>query len=477
MMKRITPLLVAAATAALAACTTAVRIEVTTEVLNPDYIGNGVEWDPYDEALSWGSELSDSDWDTLFNRLDFMKPQYVRCMINSPFTYYDGKGYDDGRNSESLKKILGYCQSRGVMVVYGEYNPPSWDLKGSQEWVEASVRHLNYLVQENGFDCIKHFVTFNEPDGNWASTNGDFSFWRAMVARFYAEMQNYPGLCDKVSIAGPDAVVAYRNPASGYDAAGWLEACVQGVPEIGIYDMHAYPGQNHVRSGAFQKELENLKALVDKPIILGETGFKYFSDPADSLLAKEYWRRVEGHPFTRGSDCNMLVYDDFYALDVAALLCSVMNSGFSGAAAWMLDDAMHSNGDSGRTEDIKLWGMWNILGEEIFGDPTQEEIRPWYYTWSLMCRNFPAGSDILRTEGSLPEDMAMTAALTPDGTYSVALVNWGRESRNVSVKIPGDVKGYSLQLFKDQLVKAGLPDRNRLVVEIPAETFAIISKE
>lgn len=476
-MKIKTLLPVFLATIHFTACSGRVNIEVTPDILNPDYLGNGVEWDPYDEALSWGCEVSDTDWDTLFSRLDYMRPQYVRCMINSPYTYYDGKGYDDGRNSSALKKLLGYCQSRGVMVVYGEYNPPTWDLKGSQEWVEASVKHLNWLVQENGFDCIKHFVIFNEPDGNWASTNGDFRFWREMVARFNAAMQSYPGLSDKVSIAGPDAVIAYKNPASDYDASGWLMACVQEVPEIGIYDMHAYPGQNYVRSGAFQKDLESLKAVADKPIILGEAGFKYFSDPADSGLAEEYWRRVEGHPFTKGSDCNMFVYDEFYALDMAVLLCSVMNSGFSGAAAWMLDDAMHSNGDSGRTEDIKLWGMWNILGSEVFADSSQEDVRPWYYTWSLMCRNFPAGSDILRTKSNLPEDMAVTAAITPEGTYSVALVNWGSRSHDVTVKLPDICEGYSLQLFKDRLVKHSLPEGDEQTIVLPAQTFAIISKE
>lgn len=87
----------------------------------------------------------------------------------------------------------------------------------------------------------------------------------------------------------------------------------------------------------------------------------------------------------------MLCYDYFYGLDIPLLAMEVMNNGLSGVAAWMLDDAMHSNGDSGRTEDVKIWGMWNILGEEVFGDASQEELRPWYYTWSLMCRHFPAG--------------------------------------------------------------------------------------
>ena len=470
--------LVAAAMLLAVACSRPVEVRVSQEVINPCYLGNGVEWDPYDEAVSWGHDLTEADWDTLYARLDYMKPQYVRCMINSPFTYYTGSGFEDTRHADTLLKLLSYCQSRGVMVVYGEYNPPAWEMKGSQEWVEASVKHLNYLVDGQGFDCIRHFVIFNEPDGNWASTNGDFAFWKEMVRRFRAEMDKYPALKENVSLAGPDAVIDYRNPASPYDAAGWLKATVEEVPEIGIYDMHAYPGQRYVRSGEFEKTLRQMKALADKPIILGEAGFKYFSDPADSSLAKEYWRRVEGHPFTKGSDCNMLVYDTFYALDMAVMLCSVMNSGFSGAAAWMLDDAMHSNGDSGLTEDVKLWGMWNILGAEVFGDPSQEEIRPWYYTWSLMCRHFPAGSRILKLEASLPDGVSATAARTPSGTYSLAFVNVSDQPVELSVRLPEPCEGYSLQLFTDKLENASpLPASDVLTLTLSANTFAIFAKE
>ena len=78
---------------AAAGCSRSLTLTVTDQVINPDYLGNGVEWDPYDEAISWGSALTDAQWDTLYSRLDFMKPQYVRCMINSPFTYYTGAGF------------------------------------------------------------------------------------------------------------------------------------------------------------------------------------------------------------------------------------------------------------------------------------------------------------------------------------------------------------------------------------------------
>ena len=457
-----------------AGCSRPVVLTVTDEVINPCYLGNGVEWDPYDEALSWGSEVSEADWNTLFERLDFMKPQYVRCMINSPFTYYNGKGFDDERNAASIKKLLGYCQRNGILVVYGEYNPPTWEMKASTDWVKASVKHLNWLVGENGFTCIRHFVIFNEPDGDWASPNGDFDFWKGMVQAFQAEMNRYPALSD-VTIAGPDAVIDYKNRASAYDAKGWLSATVADVPEIGIYDMHAYPGQRYVRSGEFLETLKELKAVVgDKPVILGEAGYKYFSDPADSALAQEYWKRVEGHPFTKGGDCNMLVYDDFYALDMPLLLMSVMNAGFSGAAAWMLDDAMHSSGDSGKIEDVKLWGMWNILGSEVFGDPSQEEVRPWYYTWSLMCRHFPSGSKILALSGDLPEGVSAVAAQLPDGSYSVALVNVSEQNRAVQLTLPTPGSGYSLTTYKGALEST--PVEGRCFI-LPKQSFAIFAKE
>ena len=89
----------AAALMLAASCSDGVNLTVTGEIINPCYLGNGVEWDPYDEAASWGRQLDDSDWEELYRRLDFMQPQYVRCMINSPFTYYDGGDYDDARNS------------------------------------------------------------------------------------------------------------------------------------------------------------------------------------------------------------------------------------------------------------------------------------------------------------------------------------------------------------------------------------------
>lgn len=464
------------------------RIEVTDRVISTNYVGNGVEWDPYDEAGAWGVEVSDADWEKLFRRLDFMRPGYVRCMINSPYRYYDpatGR-YERMRNLASLRRLLQYCQDRGITVAYGEYNPPTWEMKDSQQWVEMSVDYLHMLVCELGFDCIRYFIIFNEPDGNWASTNGDYALWSSMARRFDAEMARYPDLRGRVSLAAPDVVMNYRNPASDYDTAGWVARSAQELdPLIGIYDVHAYPGQHEVRSGAYAERLRHIRSVVpaSKQLILGEAGYKYTA-PEDSLLKAEYDRRVVGHPFTRGSDCNMLCYDYFYGLDMPLLAIEVMNSGLSGVAAWMLDDAMHSNGDSGRTEDLKIWGMWNILGEELFGDASQEELRPWFYTWSLMCRYFPAGSEILACDAPQREGLRVSAARSSGGC-SVAAVNFSPQPCQVEILLPEGFEQGVLYRYTEQARTCdaeGFPEPCERGISgptfrttIPAESFLLLT--
>lgn len=58
------------------------------------------------------------------------------------------------------------------------------------------------------------------------------------------KMEEYPGLTEKVTLAGPDVVADYRNKASNHDAEGWVKQSVLDADSIiGIYDVHSYPGQ------------------------------------------------------------------------------------------------------------------------------------------------------------------------------------------------------------------------------------------
>lgn len=493
MKKELSKIIAGVAALLLSACshTPVIVVDVSDEVVNAAYIGNGVEWDPYDEALAWGCEISEEQWQTLFKRLDVMRPQYVRCMINSPFSYWDAekKSYRKGYREANIRKLLGYCKEHDITVIYGEYNPPTWDMKQSQEWIDMSVDYLNYLVNDCGLTCIKHFVIFNEPDGDWASTNGDYDMWLAMLKRFHAKMASYPGLLDRVSLAGPDAVVNYKNPDSKYDALGWLTHAISDADSIvGIYDVHAYPGQYEVRSGKYAEMLRTLSSSIPegRKIVLGESGFKYYH-AEDSLLMQEYNRRVEACPFTKGSDCNMLCYDYFYGLDMPMFAMEAMNAGMSGLALWMLDDAMHSSGDSGKTEDVKIWGLWNILGSKVFNNAEEETPRPLYYSWSLMCRYFPQGCNILKNSlTSLPEKGIFTVCAERDGRLSFAVVNVGEDDQTLTVELPHKMTDARLYTYLEHGRKTGqhgepLPveshiSTKRYTLTVKAQTMSVLTE-
>ncbi len=53
-----------------------------------------------------------------------------------------------------------------------------------------------------------------------------------------------------------------------------------------------------------------------------------------------------------------------YGTDMADALFQTIHAGYSGCIAWMLDDAMHFKE---APDKLKIWGFWNIFGDEIFG--------------------------------------------------------------------------------------------------------------
>jgi hypothetical protein len=122
----------------------------------------------------------------------------------------------------------------------------------------------------------------------------------------------------------------------------------------------------------------------------------------------------------------MFVYDYMYSTDMADALMQTVNEGFSGAVVWMMDDAMHSHQ---APDKLKVWGFWNILGEERFG-AAEEEVRPWYYAWSLLTRYLPAGSVI---GGTVVTGDSRVRAITAgkEGRRMIAVVNVDKETKRI----------------------------------------------
>ncbi len=410
-------------------CDAVVRIDADS-VVNRGYIGNGVQWDPY--ALDYGQgrvEISDADWAKLYARLDFMRPAFIRVMTNTTSVVRDGR-LDRMRGFEHLSHILDYCQSRGVTVMFGDWGGSLMDARAgtvNYPLLDHAAAYVAWLVGEKGYDCIRYYNLVNEPNGFWSAADGDFDLWAKAVSYFRGRL-DAEGLAGKVELVGPDAAIW------GPEEAWWVSRSRDELGDrIGLYDIHTYPSKCTVNSGEYTRILEAYRREVPagKKIVMGEIGFK-FVEPADSLLQAENLRRAAAHPNASTDDSQMFVYDPMYGTDMADALFQTIHAGYSGCIAWMLDDAMHFKE---APDKLKIWGFWNIFGDEIFG-AGEERVRPWYYAWSLLCRTLRPGSDFFAADVRGAAGVKAVAAVK-DGRRTVAVVNVSREPRRVRIECPG----------------------------------------
>jgi hypothetical protein len=100
-----------------------------------------------------------------------------------------------------------------------------------------------------------------------------------------------------------------------------------------------------------------------------------------------------------------------------------MRAGQAGLIAWDMDDAMHTGGSYGAA-GLKGWGFWNSLAG-FKGYPADDfKLRPWFYTWSLLCRLFPHGSQTLAVSDTGDSSCRVAAARLPGSRgLSFAIVN------------------------------------------------------
>lgn len=399
-------------------------LHVSGRVTDDAYIGNGVQWDPYEVHDADGG-FSAADRKRLVDRVEYMQPRFVRVMSNIRSHLSDGR-FDPARNMEDLHMILGFCQRNGVTVLLGDWGGGPVDRKTQrvdEELADRCGEMVRYLIEECGYECIRYYNMVNEPNGWWASTAGDYALWLQAARAMEASLRRH-GVADRVKLAAPDvAVWTDRETNWVSDAARDLGGAV------GIYDIHTYPSKVQVNTGEYSEMIAAYRAAAPAgtKMVLGEVGLK-FVDERDAALAAENNRRIAADPDASPGDSQMFVFDHVYGIDVADAIMQSAKEGYSGCVVWMLDDAMHMN-EPGK---LKIWGCWNILGEERYG-AEKERIRPWYYAVSLLCRYFPQGAQILASEVEGVEGVRAMVGRTQRGT-TLAVVNTDPE-RSVELRL------------------------------------------
>lgn len=109
--------------------------------------------------------------------------------------------------------------------------------------------------------------------------------------------------------------------------------------------------------------------------------------------------------------------------------------------------------------------MWNILGEELTGDPAEENIRPWFYTWSIMTRFFPGEMIIVENSGLNIQGVRMVAGRTEEGQVTFAVVN--NSSRDASFQL--DTQVLENKIFNKFLYTKDLSPVDSMDFPVPHE--------
>lgn len=431
-------------------CNQFTGIEISNTPVSQNFMGHGVEWSAYPHDSQWGNLMTDEKLEMVYKRLDYMKPRIVRLMDVAGWRYFkgvDAKGNPildfESREIEMVCKLLDYCQKNNINVIIGDYGVPGfWGYPGKIDrvddprFVQMTIDYLNFLIKEKGYTCITSYIITNEPNGDWACTKGDWEQWKAGVLMFVDAFKE-AGL--DLDISAPDVVEMADKQSADYTGRQWVEMSVEQMDDvIDHYNVHCYADVYFVREGKFQTHYQEVADIIKptgKRMIFGEIGVLYKTGE----LGKEYAQRVAETPFA-SEDSQLFNHDYRYGVDAIDAVIQSMKVGFHGASAWMLDDAMHTMDDLGAKDQLKVWGFWNSLGKELTGLESEEEIRPWFFTWSLMCRYFTPGMDVYNElDASAYPNLRIVAGKGKEGT-TIAIVNASETSYefNLKMSVTGD---------------------------------------
>ena len=429
-------------------------------IISNNYIGNGAQWDPYQLDYGHGKmQMVEAEWQKIYKRLDFMRPQLMRVVHNTAELMTTGK-LDPSENIDQVTHILNYCQKNNITVIFGDWGWGLADAKANtydKKKIEMAADYVTFLVKEKGYSCIKYYNMINEPNGFWSTTEGNYDLWRDITLCFYNRLKKNRML-SHIKLVGAD--LAIWTPAE----VDWQEKASKDI-NLGLYDIHTYPSKVTVNSGQYGEICKAYKDAVPqgKQIVMGEIGLK-FVEPTDSLYQQENLRRAAALPYASMDDSQMFIFDYMYGTDMADVLMQTANVGYAGCVAWMLDDAMHS---AEAPDKLKMWGFWNILGDEFFGSE-QENIRPWYYAWSLLCRYMPQGCSIYETKiKGNPNIKAL--AVKKDGKTMLAVLNVLKRPQKVTLQ--GKTNLASCSSANDEPGEKKAPDASAV------NTLSIADKE
>ncbi len=346
---------------------------------------------------------SDDLWKTTTERILAIKPSLVRLPVIRDWFNKDDDGNNlpigtynwDSKYMQAYFKIMDLYKEHDIKVMSGfwgvGYNGEDYkQFYTTDECAQLQADLIEYLFKTKGYDkIITSYAPSNEPLGVGIS----YEDWSTMIKKLYAELEKR-GLP--------------TNFLSGADSwSDWIWKPAQyNADQLSAYDFHNYLNDtpddtyNQLYNRTIETTFANYLANVykydnsNKPVHVSEMapiGVPFIDWPVADAPAH----------------CRIDTYE--YALGFWDYGIQLARSGMASGLAWALDGL----------EQNKNAGMWNNAG--TYGGMT---LRPWYYTWQLMCRYFPRGAKILKmTELEGRKDIRILGARIGSEDYSFVAVN------------------------------------------------------
>ena len=367
------------------------------------------------DGLGHDTRWTEDTWRLTTGRMAVIQPALVRINLYRGWFNPQVEGsqsrvgpyaWNDWRMQEFYKVVRWY-RERKIPVMSGlwDYNYGVKDFytsKGEDSFQSLQVDLLEHLFKVEHLTNIRWYTPTNEPKGGGVS----FEQWSTMIRNTH-EGFSKAGL-PKDILVGPDSWDDWTAQSAEHDR-DYLRG----------YDHHYYlnNGQSELTDGSLEATLRTSQVDavygkdpdVTKPVFLGEMG-AVASDHAD------YW-------FT-DPHTSPIAPDFEYGLGMLDYGIQAARAGEASALAWALDGF----------DNNKSPGMWDISGQH-----GGLALRPWYYTWSLLCRYFPAGAAIHKMgQQSNMRIVAAEVAAGKGAHWSLALVNRDpSQAHTVRLQVPG----------------------------------------
>ena len=381
-------------------------------VKTEDFIGVGVNDIPM--ALMPESRMQgfrNVHWPLYCHRFAKAKPSVARVWFQVDWVVTNEEDYKQGKCNfmcEKMRQFLPYMdayKAAGIEVefnfgwkasteIYDWYSIPSQGPqrnggggksasapKDFEGFAKCCATTLRYLIEEKGYDCIKHLTFYNEAnygDNPYGPGSSDFGGFSGRAKEMWVKLLRT--IDKELKAQGLDKYVDYWiSEVSGFPAIKleWVKYMMDHCRELNsLNTFHMYE-QNYASRLKFFGEA--IKIAGD--IGAAATEFAVYSKPCWQQSNIEY-------------------------------VMSMLHSGLRGGLYWCLQAVKMTD---------PTWLYLGKGGDFWFNPPYEEE--KWmetrqFYEFSLFTRYIPCHSKVLETY-SPDEDVRIETIVTPDGNYTV----------------------------------------------------------